>query len=716
MKPTLGLTGLTFNAMALIAPGAFLWLTYEEQALYGAPTAGMAMWFGFFVALMLCLATAISYAELSKLYPGAGSSYFYAEQAFLSKTHAYKFARVIKFFTGWASHLYYWVYPGLMVGVTAMLGGYLAAQFWPDTFSSSYDSPLLMIIICVVFSLFISWIAYRGVSGSTGVNIAMNVIQIVALLVFSVMAIGYRMSHAEGATAIHLSNGTAINYQVDSANVTDDKGNGVPDSWANGDPKFASSANVTADNLDPAKDTDADLLAYLKAASLKVGDVLPDFQKDKDGKYVKDKDGKIQPVLAIKTQDRSVSDDDLNKDKNKDADVLGTLTAMGLSSGDPYPVFTKDKDGKLTKDKDGHLVPVPFTISYTTKDGGISGSGTAQDPTTFNYHESAGSVVAPHGFSLLFVQACIAILCLVGFESVSSMGEEAKNAKRDIPKAIVLSLLIQGAFCYLIEYFAANYFLNNGYTMPSAGASSAPIGDMMKIVGMWAFGSAKAGVAFMLVQAFTVFLALIGTTLACLNTGARVTYAMGRDEELGAHFGLLHEKTLSPHKAIWTLGVISIFIGIITVLVYLGGTTPSALDKHNVWYSFLIFSPETYAKLPNTFVLVTLVSNFGTFLLYMTTCLVAIVAFREHHTFHGFKHVVVPVFGVIANFICMLFYLIGPLPVNGSSLVPGMSYKEPYIALGIVALWGIWGAIYFAMSSKKKGREVFLASKPATST
>jgi amino acid transporter len=249
--------------------------------------------------------------------------------------------------------------------------------------------------------------------------------------------------------------------------------------------------------------------------------------------------------------------------------------------------------------------------------------------------------------------------------------------------------------------------------MPAAGASSAPIGDMMKIVGMWAFGSAKAGVAFMLVQAGTVFLALIGTTLACLNTGARVTYAMGRDEELGAHFGLLHEKTLSPHKAIWALGILSIFIGIITVLIYLGGTTPAALDKHNIWYSFGIFSPALYAKLPNTLVLVTLISNFGTFLLYMTTCIVAMVAFKEHHTFHGFKHVVVPVFGVIANAICMAFYLIGPLPVNGSSLVPGMSWKEPYIALGIVALWGIWGAIYFIGRSKKSGKEVMLSSKPA---
>src|SRR5271169_874059 len=196
---TLGLTGLTSNAMALIAPGAFLWLTYQIQALYGAPMAGAAMWFGIVAALLLCFATAISYAELSKLYPGAGSSYLYAEQAFLSKTHAYKFARLAKFLTGWASHLYYWVYPGCMVGVTAILSGYLLNQFWPDTFSGSYNSLPFMIVFCVAFALGVAYIAYRGVTGTTGVNVAINIIQIGALMIFSVMAIRYRVQHPQGA-------------------------------------------------------------------------------------------------------------------------------------------------------------------------------------------------------------------------------------------------------------------------------------------------------------------------------------------------------------------------------------------------------------------------------------------------------------------------------------------------------------------------------------
>src|SRR6202171_4483864 len=93
MKATLGLTGVTVNAMALIAPGAFLWITFFTQANQAYPSA-IAMWAGIFVALCLAYATALSYSELAKLYPGAGSSYLFAEQAFLNTTHAFRFSRI----------------------------------------------------------------------------------------------------------------------------------------------------------------------------------------------------------------------------------------------------------------------------------------------------------------------------------------------------------------------------------------------------------------------------------------------------------------------------------------------------------------------------------------------------------------------------------------------------------------------------------------------
>jgi amino acid transporter len=213
----------------------------------------------------------------------------------------------------------------------------------------------------------------------------------------------------------------------------------------------------------------------------------------------------------------------------------------------------------------------------------------------------------------------------------------------------------------------------------------------------------------MFIQAITVFLALIGTTLACVNTGARVTFAMGRDEEIAPMLGVLHGKNLTPHVAVWTLAIVSVIIGIFGVVLYFCGGAALTDDTiktlpHNIWYSFGIFSHDTAANIPQSLLIITLASNFGTFLLYMMTCIVAIIAFQEHHMFNGFKHLVVPVFGLLANLACMLFYLVGPFSVAG------MSWKEPYVALGIAAVWGLFGAFYFFRSSKKNAKSVMVQS------
>ncbi|HXE53925.1 MAG TPA: APC family permease [Tepidisphaeraceae bacterium] len=661
-RPTLGLTGLTSNAMALIAPGAFLWLTFGPQVLTGAPGAGMAMWFGILAALLLCLATAVAYAELSKLYPGAGSSYFFAEQAFLSKKQAFKWARVMKFMVGWASHLYYWVYPGVMVGVTALLVGYLLGELFPSTFAAGYPSPIFMFGFAIIFALGVAYIAFRGVGGTTGVNAIINVVQITALIIFSVMAITHRIHVKEGDQAYTMSStGTAINFVQDT----------VPDT-----------SKLIPDPKDPSK--------QIQDPSATIPKVTPDndpvpvyYAADASDKVINGADG--NPVV-------------IPTDAN--GKLPATLPA-GAAKAVPEP-FKLSYEGGILPDKDGHLV--------------------------YQYHKTAGSVIAPHGFGFVIIQACVAILILVGFESVTAMGEEAKNAKRDIPKAVILSLLIQGGFCYLLEYFSANYFMSTAYqATANASGSSAPIGDMMQLVGAWAFGSPKAGWYFMMIQAVTVFLALIGTTLSCLSTGARVTYAMGRDEEVPNHFGMLHGKTLSPHRAIWTLAIISIVIGCLTVATYYCGPAvkfgtkdaynatvsglPNASNGFNIWYKLGThrLSYETACKIPQSLLTITLVSNFGTFLLYMMSCLVAIVAFHEHQMHNFFKHKVIPIFGLLANLLCMIFYLVGPF------FVSGMSWEEPYLALAIAAVWGIYGAIYFVSRSKKMGKPVFI-EQPAMAT
>jgi amino acid transporter len=590
MTPTLGLTGLTMNAMALIAPGAFLWLTFSIQATTGVTAP--AMWLGIFVALLLCLATAVAYAELAKLYPGPGSSYYFAEQSFLNHEKVWKYARLSKFIVGWGSHLYYWIYPGVMVGVTGIFVGYVVGTLWPNSMSASNPGPLFMGLVAVLFAFGVAYIAHRGVTGSTGVNIAINIIQISALLVFSVMAIGYRMNHPPGSVAFQFdsTSGEAYTYE------------------------FATTSQT----------------------------------------------------------------------------VNGTATDVIVRDANQVPQPKLDASGK----------PVPYLMSYPTYD--------SSTPPAFQTHSSAGSVIGAHKWGWVFVQATVAILILVGFESCTSLGGEAKNAKRDIPIAVITSLLVQGAFCYLFEYFAANYFLNSGYPMSTATGSAAPIGDMMIVVGDALFGQGH-GRTFMLLEAITVFLALIGTTLSCINTGARVTYAMGRDSEVPEHFGMLHSKNLSPHRAIWTLAIISAVIGCLAVTASFGDAgapTDAAIQAlpHGMWSSFGYTTHDKMAALPNSLLTVTLASNFGTFMLYMLSCVICMVAYHNHPNFSTLRHFLIPLFGVLANLACMIFYLVGPFMGYGT-------VKEPLLALGIAAVWAIYGGIYFSRSSKATGRTTLVTSR-----
>ncbi len=450
MQATLGLTGLILT-VALIAPGAFLWITFVVQAGYSYPS-GNAMWFGILAALALAFATAISYAELNKLYPGAGSSYLFAEQAFLNHSRHYRFARIAKFVLGWGSHLYYWVYPGAMAATIGIMIGYIVGIFFPNTINSGTPGPVFMALVAIIAAFGISYIAYRGVQASTWTNFTINVVQIIALMIFALMAIVYRIGHPEGSTGLALD---------------------------------------------------------------------------------------------------------------------GTSKVLHYS---------------------------------------LSGNAPA--------HPTGWSVVAPHGFNNVMLQATIAIFLLCGFESITSLGEEAKNPKKDISRGVLLSLFIQGLICYMTEYFAANYFLSSAYSLNDAKGSAAPIGDMMTIVGNALLGG--HGQAFMVVEAVTVFLALIGTTLACMNTGARVTYAMGRDEEVPEHFPVFCTGRASPHiRIIWTLAVVSAVFGVIGALYYFaGGSAPDdktiATLPHNIWYAAGMSSNAYLAGTCfNGLALVTLVSNFG---------------------------------------------------------------------------------------------------------
>jgi APA family basic amino acid/polyamine antiporter len=511
MKQTLGLTGVTVNAMALIAPGAFLWLTFQVQAAQNVKgvTTAKDMVPGLLLALVLAFLTAYSYSQLSNLFPkaGTGSSYYFAEAALLNREEGqhYRFARLAKFIVGWTSHLYYWIYPGLIVGTFSVL-----IQFIAGTFNIPFATANWFAYAVAVFmAVGVGSIAYRGIVGSTSTAIAINVIQIVSLVVLSILAIVYRVTHP--------------------------------------------------------------------------------------------------------------------------------------------------------------------SVDYATTG-----------------HSSALDVIVPHNFANVIFQATIAILLLVGFESVTALGAETKDAKKNIPRAILLSLAIQGLFCYLFEYFAANFFMGGQYTdangnqgLNAAAASLAPIGDMAKIIGNWLGGF---GFALTIIIAVTVMIALIGTTLACLNTGVRVTFAMGRDKEIPSFFGLMHGKFAVPHTGIIVLTILSALVGI---------------------YCSTGFGP--FAQV-DTLTQVTLISNIGTLLLYGMTCLITMFAFHKGIPEYNFiKHRMVPALGVIANvgLLAGIVYL--------SIIAGGTSATDAKVAMIVVGIFMVLGIALLLINSRAQNKAILYSEKPAFS-
>jgi len=493
MKRTLSLTGLTINAMALIAPGAFLWTTFQSQTLQanGTSTTAMDMVPGLLFALVLAFLTAWSYGELSNLYPsaGAGSSYYFAEAAFLEREEAihYKFARLAKFVVGWISHLYYWIYPGIMVAFTGILAVYILSLF-----GISLNTPFEIALV-VVFAALTGLIAFRGISGSTMTAVVINVIQLTALLGFSVLAVVFRLTH--------------------------------PD------------------------------LAYA--------------------------------------------------------------------------------------------------------------------------HKDVVSVVLPHDITNVLFQGTIAILLLVGFESVTALGAEAINPKRDVRRAVLLSLAIQGIFAYLIEYVSANFAVSSALTgtataasgaattvtgYSAAAASGAPIGDLVKLIGDTMLGG--TGTALALILAATVLVALIGTTLACLNTGVRITYVMGRDREVPGLLGLLHGKYATPHYGILVLAAISAALG-----------------------AYGILSADNLLQ-------IILASNVGTFLVYGMTNFLVMIAFWARPERSSLKHILVPALGLLANLALLLTILVMSISAGGST------QTDTLIALGVVAVWIVIGAAWLTLNSR----------------
>jgi amino acid transporter len=134
----------------------------------------------------------------------------------------------------------------------------------------------------------------------------------------------------------------------------------------------------------------------------------------------------------------------------------------------------------------------------------------------------------------LAVVACI--FSLVGFEAATTMGAEAKNPRRNVPRAVIASLLVTGAFMVFMAYVEVGGTSNYG-----AAWTSAPLNYLADVYNVSYF---KIPVS---IGAMVSFFSL---SLSCLNSGSRIIYPMARHGIFSGHLGRAHATNRTPHIAV----------------------------------------------------------------------------------------------------------------------------------------------------------------------
>ena len=149
-----------------------------------------------------------------------------------------------------------------------------------------------------------------------------------------------------------------------------------------------------------------------------------------------------------------------------------------------------------------------------------------------------------YGWSGVFQGTAILFFAYIGFDAVSTMGQEARNPQRTIP----LSLLLGLAICAVL-YLAVSFVVTGLVPYHDLG-----VPDPMYLA------LDRAGPSVLWAKYLVGFVAvagLISVLLVTLMGQVRIFYAMGRDGLLPAAFARVHPRTHTPHISTIVTGVVS---------------------------------------------------------------------------------------------------------------------------------------------------------------
>ncbi|HVH73234.1 MAG TPA: amino acid permease [Candidatus Dormibacteraeota bacterium] len=151
---------------------------------------------------------------------------------------------------------------------------------------------------------------------------------------------------------------------------------------------------------------------------------------------------------------------------------------------------------------------------------------------------------APSGFSGIVTGGAIVFFTYIGFDSVSTAAEEAKNPQHDLPIGIILSLVV----CTLLYVGVSIVLLGmmKYTTFVSGDAAMAPVAYALQILGASRFSRSVIVVG--------ALMGMISSLLVFQYGQARIWYAMSRDGLFPRLFSAVHPRFKTPHWSTWIAG------------------------------------------------------------------------------------------------------------------------------------------------------------------
>src|SRR5580692_4592252 len=275
----------------------------------------------------------------------------------------------------------------------------------------------------------------------------------------------------------------------------------------------------------------------------------------------------------------------------------------------------------------GHLSGVPFEPSHLT-----------------------------NGFSGLAAGFPLAVYLFIGWENSAALAEETNNPRRNVPRAVFLSIALMVVGYVLYAYATATGF---NYNVTALGGAAIPFINVSHNIAAWLS-------LFAWIAGIT---STLGVLISAVNSQARLIFNAGREGLLPRWLGKVHPVRRTPVNAIYAfVAIASVIIGVWALLHLIGGDSGSM--------SALNFFVES--------------STMGTILIlvvYFLSNLALPFYYRRYRPqeFNVVKHAVLPILGMIAIAV-PVYYLVKP-----GQAAPYDWF--PYAALGVIIVsvaYAVW--------------------------